>query len=125
AAPKPSTTKPAAKSEPTTQAKTGPQAKTSAQAKAGPAKTSAKPKAAEKAADKPAAPAKPRAKAAAAKDLPVTDYDEATFASVRARLRGLDARQVGELRDYERSHAARADFLRMYENRIAKLKGDH
>jgi outer membrane biosynthesis protein TonB len=102
-------------------AKAGPQAKTSAQAKAGPATTSAKPKAAEK----PAAAAKPRAKATTSKDLPVTGYDEATLASVRARLRGLDARQVGELRDYERSHAARADFLRMYENRIAKMKGDH
>ena len=65
------------------------------------------------------------AKGPTAKDLPVTGYDEATLASVRARLRGLDAGQVGELRDYERSHAARADFLRMYENRIAKLKGEH
>ncbi|GLY73294.1 hypothetical protein [Actinoallomurus iriomotensis] len=63
---------------------------------------------------------KPRAKAAA--NLPISGYDEATLASVRARLRGLDAKQVGELRDYERSHAARADFLRMYENRIAKLR---
>jgi hypothetical protein len=60
---------------------------------------------------------------ATAKELPVSGYDEATIASVRARLRGLDARQVGELRDYERAHAARADFLRMYENRIATLRG--
>ncbi|MCW2947460.1 MAG: hypothetical protein JWR24_4177, partial [Actinoallomurus sp.] len=59
---------------------------------------------------------------APAKELPVSGYDEASLASVRARLRGLDARQVGELRDYERSHAARADFLRMYENRITKLR---
>jgi hypothetical protein len=28
------------------------------------------------------------------------------------------------LRDYEQANAARADFLRMYENRIAKLTSD-
>lgn len=69
-------------------------------------------------------PAKPAAKAKTAADLPVPGYDEAPLASVRARLRGLDEKQVGELRDYERAHAARADFLRMYENRIAKLRGE-
>jgi hypothetical protein len=56
-------------------------------------------------------------------DLPIADYDHATIASVRARLRTLNARQVNELRDYERAHAARAEFLRMFENRIAKLRG--
>src|SRR5918992_3707537 len=53
--------------------------------------------------------------------LPVPDYDSATLASVRARLRWLTAAQVSQLRDYEHEHAARPDFLRMYENRIAKL----
>jgi hypothetical protein len=71
---------------------------------------------------KPAAE-KPAGKPVPAKDLPVSGYDDATLASVRARLRGLDARQVAQLRDYERANAARADFLRMYENRIAKLRG--
>ncbi|MCO5972114.1 hypothetical protein [Actinoallomurus soli] len=67
----------------------------------------------------------PEAEAAttAGRDLPIADYDHATIASVRARLRTLNARQVNELRDYERAHAARAEFLRMYENRIAKLRG--
>jgi hypothetical protein len=63
----------------------------------------------------------PRPRAADA-SLPVSGYDEASLASVRARLRGLDADQVAALRDYERAHAARADFLRMFENRIAKLE---
>jgi hypothetical protein len=82
----------------------------------------AKPKpAAEKAPEK--ATEKAAEKKTAAKELPLSGYDEATLASVRARLRGLDVRQVAQLRDYERSNAARADFLRMYENRIAKLKG--
>lgn len=55
-------------------------------------------------------------------ELPVPDYDKATLASVRARLRNLSARQVTRLRDYERAHAARAEFLRMYENRLTKLR---
>jgi hypothetical protein len=54
--------------------------------------------------------------------LPVPNYSTASLASVRARLRNLDATEVGRLRDYERSHANRADFLRMYENRITKLR---
>lgn len=56
-----------------------------------------------------------------AASLPVPGYDDATLASVRARLRTLTAAQVSQLRDYEQAHAARADFLRMFENRIAKL----
>ncbi|GAA0356597.1 hypothetical protein NE235_12860 [Actinoallomurus spadix] len=59
----------------------------------------------------------------AGRELPIADYDHATIASVRARLRTLNARQINELRDYERAHAARAEFLRMFENRIAKLRG--
>ncbi|MCO6006628.1 hypothetical protein NE236_16710 [Actinoallomurus purpureus] len=55
-------------------------------------------------------------------ELPIPDYDHASIASVRARLRNLNVRQVNELRDYERAHSARAEFLRMYENRIAKLR---
>jgi hypothetical protein len=102
---------------------------------AGPAEAT-RPKPAPKAAAKPKPAPKPKAetkaetktpvakKAAAGASLPITGYDEATLASVRARLRGLDARQVAELRDYERANAARADFLRMYENRIAKLRGE-
>jgi hypothetical protein len=100
-APKPSPT-PKSKTKATTQKTTTP--KTTTPKTAAPKKTPA--------------PAK-----ISAKDLPVSGYDDATLASVRARLRGLDARQVGQLRDYERSNAARADFLRMYENRIAKLRG--
>jgi hypothetical protein len=61
---------------------------------------------------------------AAADSLPVPDYDTATLASVRARLRSLSAVQVSQLRDYEQATAARADFLRMFDNRIAKLTSD-
>jgi cell division septation protein DedD len=75
---------------------------------------------------KPADPSKPAPKPGGATkttadSLPVPDYDTATIASVRARLRSLTAAQVSQLRDYEQANAARPDFLRMYENRIAKL----
>lgn len=108
------------KAEPAAEPKTGPKAESKIEPKAETAtEPAAKPK---PAASKPATP-KPAAKAKAAADLPITGYDEASLASVRARLRNLDAKQVGELRDYERANAARAEFLRMYENRIAKLSG--
>lgn len=64
---------------------------------------------------------KPRHAARTAADLPVPDYDTATLASVRARLRALTAPQVSKLREYEQAHAARPDFLRMYDNRLTKL----
>ena len=57
----------------------------------------------------------------AAVDLPVPDYDSASLAAVRARLRALSAAQVSKLRDYEATHADRPEFVRMFDNRIAKL----
>jgi len=55
-------------------------------------------------------------------DLPVPNYDEASLPQLRARLRGLTVEQVELLREYERQHAARPEILRMYDNRIAKLR---
>lgn len=60
---------------------------------------------------------------AAAAGLPVPNYDELSIASVRARLRALDAAQVRDLLDYERAHASRANMITMFERRIAKLEG--
>jgi hypothetical protein len=94
--------KPTKPTKPTKEAKAGAKAPAKA-AKAGPAKKTA------------------RAAKVSAASLPVPDYDDATLASVRARLRTLTAAQVSQLRDYEAEHAARPDFLKMYENRIAKL----
>ncbi|WP_026341077.1 hypothetical protein [Actinomadura atramentaria] len=68
------------------------------------------------------APAKP-APGITPADLPVPDYDAATIPQLRARLRGLSADQVKLLREYESTHAARPDVIRMYENRIIKLNG--
>jgi hypothetical protein len=55
--------------------------------------------------------------------LPVPSYDELSIASLRARLRALDAAQVRDLLDYERAHASRANVITMFERRIAKLEG--
>ena len=79
-----------------------------------------------------AAAAQPASSAAAAEPAsgaadsgaPLPNYDELSVASLRARLRNLDAARVGQLADYERAHAARADVLAMYERRIAKLEAE-
>jgi hypothetical protein len=55
-------------------------------------------------------------------DVALPNYDELSIASLRARLRNLDAVQVKQLAEYERAHAARADVITMFERRIAKLE---
>jgi len=56
-------------------------------------------------------------------ELPVPNYGALSLASLRARLRGLDAGQLRVLAGYERSHAARPEVLGMFERRMAKLAG--
>jgi hypothetical protein len=56
-----------------------------------------------------------------ADSLPVPNYDELAIASLRARLRHLDAAQLRTLLDYEQANAARTAVLTMFERRIAKL----
>ena len=62
------------------------------------------------------------APAAEEADAPLPNYDELSVASLRARLRNLDAAQVKQMAEYERAHAARADVITMFERRIAKLE---
>ena len=54
--------------------------------------------------------------------LPLSNYDDLTVASLRARLRNLDSAQVGVLLDYEKANAGRPAVLTMFERRIAKLE---
>jgi hypothetical protein len=54
-------------------------------------------------------------------DLPVPTYDSLSLPSLRSRLRNLDIDQVRMLLAYERTHAARADMITMFERRIEKL----
>jgi hypothetical protein len=56
--------------------------------------------------------------------LPITGYDELSAASLRARLRNLDAGQLQQLLDYERSNQSRADVMAMFERRIARLNDE-
>jgi hypothetical protein len=80
-------------------------------------------------AGEPAAPAA-RTEAAAPEaaepspDLPLANYDSLSIASVRARLRGLSLAQLGQLLEYERSHAGRADFIAAFERRITKIASE-
>ena len=57
----------------------------------------------------------------AAEALPVPNYDQLSVASLRARLRGLDAGQVQTLLDYEKAHESRPAMITMFERRLIKL----
>ncbi len=64
--------------------------------------------------------AEPESEADAA--LPLASYDTLSLASIRARLRPLDADQLRVLVNYEQSHAERPEVLGMLERRIEKLE---
>jgi hypothetical protein len=53
---------------------------------------------------------------------PLPNYGELSVASLRARLRNLDATQVRGLVEYEKAHAGRAEVIAMFERRITKLE---
>jgi hypothetical protein len=57
-----------------------------------------------------------------AADLPLASYDALSLASIRARLRTLDAAQLRVLVTYEQAHAERPEVLGMLERRIEKLE---
>ncbi len=58
---------------------------------------------------------------AAGEALPVPSYDQLSVASLRARLRVLDATQVQVLLDYEKAHEGRPAMITMFERRLTKL----
>jgi predicted flap endonuclease-1-like 5' DNA nuclease len=88
------------------------EAKTATEAEAAPAGDSA------------AAAHAPEPPAASGDALPLASYDDLTVPSLRARLRTLTSAQVAQLADYERTHAARAEVIAMFERRIAKLEAE-
>jgi len=67
-----------------------------------------------------AQPAEP----AAAPAAPIPRYDDLSIASLRARLRGLDADGVQALLAYEKTHARRDDVITMYERRLSKIEDE-
>ena len=66
------------------------------------------------------APAVTEPSAAAGEALPVPNYDQLSVASLRARLRVLDATQVQVLLDYEKAHEGQA-VITLFERRLTKL----
>ncbi|MFI7704420.1 hypothetical protein [Nonomuraea sp. NPDC049480] len=68
--------------------------------------------------------AAPEPAAAKATDLvePLPGYSEMTVASLRARMRGKTAEQIGDFLAYERATKARPEVVRMFENRLAKIE---
>ncbi|GAB3489969.1 hypothetical protein [Nocardiopsis coralliicola] len=65
-----------------------------------------------------------KAAAVSSDELPVPGYDEVTLPSIRARLRKLTLEQVRTLRTYELANQERPEFIKMYDNRIAKLTAE-
>jgi hypothetical protein len=53
--------------------------------------------------------------------LPLPGYDGLSVPSLRARLRNLDAAQLGILIEYEKANASREQVVTMFERRIGKL----
>ena len=73
------------------------------------------------AAPKPAPAAGPAAGPAAVTP-PIPGYDDLSIASLRARLRVLDADAVHGLLEYEKAHEHRDDVITMFERRLAKIE---
>jgi hypothetical protein len=73
-------------------------------------------------AEAPPAPAEAPPAPAAAADLPLPSYDTLSLASIRARLKTLDAGQLRVLVSYEQTHSERPEVLGMLERRIEKLE---
>ncbi|GAA3723090.1 hypothetical protein HDA32_000749 [Spinactinospora alkalitolerans] len=57
-------------------------------------------------------------------ELPVPNYETLSLPSIRARLRKLTVDQVRQLRAHETATTNRTEFVRMYDNRIAKLEAE-
>lgn len=70
---------------------------------------------------RPARTADPSAAGTGTEVPPLPGYDELTFASIRARMRGLDAAALRALVTYEQGHARRAEVIAMLERRLAKI----
>ena len=82
----------------------------------------AKPASASAAAREPAAAKPAPSAAAAAPAAPIPGYDDLSVASLRARLRGLDAAGVRALLDYEKANSRRDDVITMFERRLSKIE---
>lgn len=55
-------------------------------------------------------------------ELPLPDYDHLPTGSLAARIRSLDAGQLGRLLDYEREHGNRLDVVTVLEQRLSEVE---
>lgn len=55
--------------------------------------------------------------------LPIPDYDQLLLADVEQRVRSLDADQVKQLLEHERSHAARPAAVLVLEQQLTRIEG--
>lgn len=74
------------------------------------------------AAEPAAAAAEPVAEGGLVEPLP--GYASLTVASLRARMRGKTAEQIGDYLAYEKATTARPEVVKMFENRLAKLEAE-
>nr|WP_246080984.1 hypothetical protein [Nonomuraea mesophila] len=122
---KPAARKPAAKKPATRKSAAKEPAAATEPAATEPAATepaATEPAATEPAATEPAAAAEPGAAGATDLAEPLPGYAELTVASLRARMRGKTAEQISAFLAYERATTGRAEVIRMFENRLAKLQ---
>ena len=54
--------------------------------------------------------------------LPLSNYDQLTIASLRARLRVLSSSQISTLLEYEKVNQGRPAVITMFERRLVKLE---
>jgi hypothetical protein len=54
--------------------------------------------------------------------LPLPDYDHLNTGSLAARIRSLDADQLGLLLSYERAHGNRLDVVTVLEQRLSAVE---
>ncbi len=55
-------------------------------------------------------------------ELPLPDYDHLPVATLRDRIRSLDAPALEAMRDYERAHGNRLPVLAIFEQRLDALR---
>ncbi|WAP54318.1 hypothetical protein [Streptomyces sp. S465] len=55
-------------------------------------------------------------------ELPLADYDHLPLSALQHRIRGLGAEQLGQLLEYERSHADRLPVVEVLTARLRQLE---
>src|SRR5690606_6550682 len=122
ATPEEAVAQPAVAQPVTMEAEEQPKPKKAAKAKTEPAKAKEKEKLAEAAETVRDAGSEPAHLGAGELAEPIPGFASLSVASLRARMRGKTEEQIAEYLAYEQATSARPEVIRMYENRLAKLR---